>query len=178
MHKVSASAAAASVVTKRAAQPPGAALRSGALCMEGQLSHAPQLWPADCSARSSPDAQRLALTGLLLLQGQLADVLYRKALCIGTDSRDAQGVGALVNLQSNDATKVYLLAVFFHMLWNAPLQVGAHLSLSSSTVATVSQDRWGCASPGVGVDGHCFCCLCGPLWPACPATSTTARTCP
>ena len=97
------------------------------------------------------------------MQGQLADVLYRKALRIGTDTRDAQGVGALVNLQSNDATKVYLLAVFFHMLWNAPLQVGGHLSLSSSTVATVSQDRRGRASPGVVVDEHWLLLF---VWPA------------
>ena len=73
----------------------------------------------------------------ICVQGQLADALYRKALRIGTDSRDAHGVGALVNLQSNDATKVYLLAVFFHMLWNAPFQVGDHLSPGSSMVAKI-----------------------------------------
>lgn len=52
-------------------------------------------------------------------------MLYHKSLRLGVDVRNARGVGTVVNLQSNDASKVWMMPVHIHTLWNSPFQVTA-----------------------------------------------------
>lgn len=52
----------------------------------------------------------------------LVDCLYRKCLRISCATRTAQGAGRLVNLQSNDAAKLWGLPVYAHVLWSGPFQ--------------------------------------------------------
>ena len=58
-----------------------------------------------------------------MLQVDLLDMLYRKSLRLGVDVRNARGIGTVVNLQSNDARKVWMMPVHIHTLWNSPFQV-------------------------------------------------------
>ncbi len=64
---------------------------------------------------------RLAV--LLDLQISLVDMLYRKSLRITAASKGRMGVGAIVNLQSNDASKLWGMAQYLHILWSGPFQV-------------------------------------------------------
>ena len=57
------------------------------------------------------------------LQIGLVDMLYRKSLRITGASKGRLGVGAIVNLQSNDASKLWGMAQFLHILWSGPFQV-------------------------------------------------------
>ncbi len=59
----------------------------------------------------------------VLLQISLVDMLYRKSLRITAASKGRMGVGAIVNLQSNDASKLWGMAQFLHILWSGPFQV-------------------------------------------------------
>ena len=59
----------------------------------------------------------------ITLQVDLLDMLYRKSLRLGVDVRNARGIGTVVNLQSNDARKVWMMPVHIHTLWNSPFQV-------------------------------------------------------
>ncbi len=43
-------------------------------------------------------------------------MLYQKSLRLGVDVRNARGVGTVVNLQSNDASKVWMMPVHIHTL--------------------------------------------------------------
>lgn len=54
---------------------------------------------------------------------QLIGTLYGKALRIDSTAKGEMGVGAIVNLQSNDASKLYKLPQYLHMLWSAPFQI-------------------------------------------------------
>lgn len=51
-------------------------------------------------------------------------LLYDKSLQLSGSARSALGVGAIVNLQSNDASKIWNLPTYGHVLWNGPFQVG------------------------------------------------------
>lgn len=42
---------------------------------------------------------------------------------LGVGVRGTRGVGAIVNLQSNDASKIWMIPTYIHLLWNAPFQV-------------------------------------------------------
>ena len=53
----------------------------------------------------------------------LIHTLYQKALRISVASKAELGNGAIANLQSNDAAKVYNLPPYGHILWSAPLQI-------------------------------------------------------
>ena len=57
------------------------------------------------------------------MQVGLVDMLYRKALLVSSSARTEYGIGAIVNLQSNDASKLWTLPQYLHMLWSAPMQV-------------------------------------------------------
>lgn len=57
------------------------------------------------------------------LQISLVDMLYRKSLRITAASKGRMGVGAIVNLQSNDASKLWGMAQYLHILWSGPFQV-------------------------------------------------------
>ena len=54
---------------------------------------------------------------------QLVGTLYDKSLRIDSSEKSSMGVGAIVNLQSNDAAKLYKLPQYLHMLWSAPFQI-------------------------------------------------------
>jgi ABC-type multidrug transport system fused ATPase/permease subunit len=49
--------------------------------------------------------------------------LFDKALRIDSSEKASMGVGTIVNLQSNDAAKLYKLPQYLHMLWSAPFQI-------------------------------------------------------
>ena len=51
-------------------------------------------------------------------------LLFDKSLCITSAVRTDMGVGAIVNLQSNDASKLWALPLYLHVVWNGPMQVG------------------------------------------------------
>ncbi|KAK9847067.1 hypothetical protein WJX84_012280 [Apatococcus fuscideae] len=53
----------------------------------------------------------------------LIDVLYRKSLRVHSATKGAMGIGAIVNLQSNDAAKLWNMPPYFHGLWTAPVQI-------------------------------------------------------
>lgn len=57
------------------------------------------------------------------LQISLVDMLYRKSLRITAASKGKMGVGAIVNLQSNDASKLWGMAQYLHIIWSGPFQV-------------------------------------------------------
>lgn len=59
----------------------------------------------------------------MLVQVGVLDTIYRKSLRLSVDVRNARGIGTVVNLQSNDASKVWMMPTIIHMLWNAPFQV-------------------------------------------------------
>ena len=50
-------------------------------------------------------------------------MLYTKSLRISSAAKAAVGVGAIVNLQSNDASKLWNLPQYGHMIWSGPFQV-------------------------------------------------------
>ena len=59
----------------------------------------------------------------VLLQISLVNMLYQKSLRINQATKGALGVGKIVNLQSNDAAKLWGLAQYLHILWSGPFQV-------------------------------------------------------
>ena len=56
-------------------------------------------------------------------------MLYQKSLRLGVDVRNTRGIGTVVNLQSNDASKVWMMPVHIHTLWNSPFQVNNQKSV-------------------------------------------------
>lgn len=58
--------------------------------------------------------------GLYVKTG-LISTLYRKALRISSATRTELGVGKIVNHVSNDATKIYRVVEYLHILWSGPL---------------------------------------------------------
>jgi ATP-binding cassette subfamily C (CFTR/MRP) protein 1 len=59
----------------------------------------------------------------LHVKSALIEMLYDKSLRIDSSTKSGMGVGAIVNLQSNDASKLYKLPQYLHMLWSAPFQI-------------------------------------------------------
>jgi ATP-binding cassette, subfamily C (CFTR/MRP), member 1 len=53
----------------------------------------------------------------------LADALFRKSLKISAGARARLGTGTIVNLQSNDASKLWSIPQYLHMIWSAPFQI-------------------------------------------------------
>ena len=72
----------------------------------------------------------------------LLDMLYQKSLRLGVDVRNARGVGTVMNLQSNDASKVWMMPVHIHTLWNSPFQV-----IMFPTTACVLLINYPCSLP-------------------------------
>jgi ATP-binding cassette subfamily C (CFTR/MRP) protein 1 len=54
---------------------------------------------------------------------QLLEMIYRKSLRVSGAVKAALGVGPIVNLQSNDAAKLWTMPTYLHMVWNGPFQV-------------------------------------------------------
>ena len=59
----------------------------------------------------------------LHLKTGLVDMLYRKSLRLTAGKKSDLGVGAIVNLQSNDAAKLWKLPQYLHMIWSGPFQI-------------------------------------------------------
>ena len=57
------------------------------------------------------------------MQVGLIDMLYCKSLRVSSSAKAGLGVGSIVNLQSNDASKLWNLPQYLHMLWSGPFQV-------------------------------------------------------
>ena len=57
------------------------------------------------------------------MKAQLVHMLYDKALRITEPAKAKHGVGGIVNLQSNDASKLWNLPSYIHVLWSGPLQI-------------------------------------------------------
>lgn len=58
------------------------------------------------------------------IQASLVCMLYDKMLKLSSAVKGEMGVGAIVNLQSNDAAKIWALPQYMHVLWSGPFQVG------------------------------------------------------
>lgn len=50
-------------------------------------------------------------------------MLYRKSLRITSAVKSERGIGAIVNLQSNDASKLWSLPNYLHIIWSGPFQI-------------------------------------------------------
>jgi hypothetical protein len=50
-------------------------------------------------------------------------MLYCKSLAITSGVKAEMGVGSIVNLQSNDGSKIWNLPQYLHIVWNGPFQV-------------------------------------------------------
>jgi len=59
----------------------------------------------------------------LHVKTQLLEKLYQKSLRVSGAVKAAMGVGPIVNLQSNDAAKLWGLPSYVHIVWNGPMQV-------------------------------------------------------
>ena len=59
----------------------------------------------------------------LHVKTQLLEMLYRKSLRVSGAVKARMGTGAIVNLQSNDAAKMWMLPGYVHMIWNGPFQI-------------------------------------------------------
>ncbi len=57
------------------------------------------------------------------MQAQLIDSIYRKSLRITSATKGSMGVGAIVNLQSNDGAKIWEMIPYLNFIWASPLQV-------------------------------------------------------
>ena len=78
------------------------------------------------------------------VQVGLIDMLYCKSLRVSSAAKASLGVGSIVNLQSNDASKLWNLPQYLHMLWSGPFQV--HCKLECRSMWSV---EWEIESPGV-----------------------------
>ena len=69
------------------------------------------------------------------MQAQLIDLIFRKSLRITSATKGSRGVGAIVNLQSNDGSKIWELIPYLHAMWSAPLQARLLCSRSFTSVS-------------------------------------------
>ncbi|CAG9464562.1 unnamed protein product [Pedinophyceae sp. YPF-701] len=67
----------------------------------------------------------------------LVHALYTKSLRVSGGVRAAFGTGRIVNLQSNDAQKIWSLPTYLHMLWSGPLQIVLITTLLARIVTPV-----------------------------------------
>ena len=59
----------------------------------------------------------------LHLKAQLVDCLFARALRCSVAARDRRSTGAVAYLMSNDASKIFSLPQYLHMIWSAPFQI-------------------------------------------------------
>lgn len=59
----------------------------------------------------------------LHMKTELVDMLYSKSLRMTSSAKTDVGTGTIVNLQSNDAAKLWKLPQYLHMIWSGPLQI-------------------------------------------------------
>eukprot|EP00889_Picochlorum_renovo_P004424 jgi/Picre1/31454/NNA_006806.t1 len=65
----------------------------------------------------------------LHLKTGLVNSLYEKSLRLAAGKVSDLGVGSIVNLQSNDAAKLWKLPQYLHMIWSGPFQILAVMGL-------------------------------------------------
>jgi len=65
----------------------------------------------------------------LHLKASLIALLYEKSLRLSAQACSRRGAGAISNLMSNDAQKIWTLATYGHMAWNAPFQIAVVMSM-------------------------------------------------
>jgi len=81
----------------------------------------------------------------LHMKAELVTTLYQKALRVTTSAKADQGVGAIVNLQSNDASKLWNLPQYLHILWSGPFQIITTMGLLVRIIG------WAGSFAGLGV---------------------------
>lgn len=81
----------------------------------------------------------------LHIKAELVTMLYNKALNLTSASKAEHGTGAIVNLQSNDASKLWRLPQFLHILWSGPFQILTTMALLVRIIG------WPGAFAGLGV---------------------------
>eukprot|EP00210_Caulerpa_lentillifera_P002714 g2594.t1 len=59
----------------------------------------------------------------LHIKSALVWMIYAKSLRISSAARSQFGIGKIVNLQSNDASKLWTLVIYLHVVWSAPFQI-------------------------------------------------------
>lgn len=71
-------------------------------------------------------------------------MIYEKSLRVTNAVKSEMGVGAIVNLQSNDASKIWNTPLYLHIVWNGPFQASEadHMQLRKERVCTLQ-----CAMP-------------------------------
>ncbi len=74
-------------------------------------------WPR--ALRRSHGLYRLSLH----IKIAMIQLIYDKSLRVTGAVKAERGVGSIVNLQSNDAAKIWNMPLFLHVLWNGPFQV-------------------------------------------------------
>jgi hypothetical protein len=60
-------------------------------------------------------------------------MLYRKSIRITSGVKAEMGIGSIVNLQSNDGSKIWNLPQYLHIVWNGPFQVSMNAPLTIAT---------------------------------------------
>lgn len=75
----------------------------------------------------------------LHLKIDMIQLLYEKSVRVTSAVKSDMGVGAIVNLQSNDAAKLWGMPLFLHIVWNGPFQVSArHHAQAHTRLSKVS----------------------------------------
>ncbi|KAK9823485.1 hypothetical protein WJX72_003089 [[Myrmecia] bisecta] len=69
---------------------------------------------------------------MLQVKAALINLLYQKSLRISCAVRSDRSMGAIVNLQSNDASKVWNQVIWLNLMWSCPAQVLANLAILMS----------------------------------------------
>lgn len=59
----------------------------------------------------------------LHIKVNMITMLYDKSLRITSGVKAEMGVGSILNLQSNDASKIWNLPMYLHIVWNGPFQI-------------------------------------------------------
>lgn len=77
----------------------------------------------------------------LHLKTAMIQMIYAKSLRITSGVKSRMGVGSIVNLQSNDASKIWNMPLYLHIVWNGPFQVWVICQRSASTNHASSVER-------------------------------------
>jgi len=65
----------------------------------------------------------------LHLKTAMIQMIYAKSLRITSGVKSRMGVGSIVNLQSNDASKIWNMPLYLHIVWNGPFQIFVVMAL-------------------------------------------------
>lgn len=61
----------------------------------------------------------------MAVQIGLIDTIYNKALRMSLAAKGERGIGTIVNLQSNDAQKLWALPEYLHTVWSGEFRARA-----------------------------------------------------